>query len=100
MAESMSQSKNIRFRKPKLSPTERGHQMDAWVHDRYVLTRLICTRPEIFSGVKFCADSTNVLWMRLQPEVPRVYTYAKRSHAHVKDLQRNYSCRSTVGYGN
>ena len=34
-----------------------------WMLDRYMLVGLICAHPEIFCGVKLCADSTKVLWM-------------------------------------
>ena len=51
--------------------------------DRYVLGFAGAKRD--FSGVKFCADSTKVLRMKLYTEVPRVHTHAKRSNVHVKD---------------
>ena len=37
------------------------------------------------SPVKFRADSTQVLQMRLQTEVPCVHTHEKQSHMHAKD---------------
>ena len=36
--------------------------------------------PQDFSGIKFCADSTKILWMRLQTEVPP-YIYITCMHA-------------------
>ena len=55
--ESVAQSKSTSFCswKPKLSTIERGHRMDGWP---------LRAKLRDFSRVKFCADSTKVLWMR------------------------------------
>ena len=54
-----AQSKSTRSRKQKLSTIESHHQMDGWSpHSR------LCTHPEI-SLVRFCADFTKILRMRL-----------------------------------
>ena len=81
--ESVAQSKSTPSRKPKLSTIERGHQ-NGWVTVTYSAWR----PPWEFFGVKFCADSTKVLWMRLsKPRSPvriRMQT-KKQSHTHIKD---------------
>ena len=54
-----AQSKSTRSRKQKLSTIESHHHMDGWSpHSR------LCTHPEI-SLVRFCADFTKILRMRL-----------------------------------
>ena len=58
--ESVAQSKSTHSRKPELSTSEHGHQMDGWP-----LCARLCAHPEISSESKFCADSTKILWMRL-----------------------------------
>ena len=52
--------------------------MDGWL-----LHARLCAHWQ-FSWIKFCADTINVLWMRLSAEVHCVSNHAHKSHTHLK----------------
>ena len=85
--ESVVQSKSIRPRKPKLSTSALGHQMDG----RPLCARL-CALPEISPESNSVQTLQKSFRVRLQTEVPRVYyRHAKRSHTHVKNEEGLWS---------
>ena len=88
----MAHSNSIRSRKPKLSTTERGHQMDGWP-----LRARLCGRPEISLESNCVQTLTKSPSDETINRGPRVYTHAKRSHTHVKDPVVHVRVRRIMG---